>query len=252
MNCRICSAAGRHQGERAFTLLELLVVVGLMVILMGSIALALMGRGGEGMALANSQSIISGLVGSTRSQAALHQTAARLIVYGQMPPAANADASKYLRSLQIVRQETLANGSTAWVAVGDYVTLPAPICVVPPSPVPTNHLRLPTGQTWNNNAATGPVSTLTVATGFSYRGQVNATGTQFFGANGANGRILYLEFGADGTVSSNTTGNPTKIALSTAILSGNALPLFNNANAIRGILVRKTGAVSHINEATGF
>jgi prepilin-type N-terminal cleavage/methylation domain-containing protein len=247
--------AGRPRSQdsaRAFTLIELLVVMGLIVLFAGGAALALSGRGGEGAALANAQSLVAGLVGATRAQAALHQTNARLVVYAQMPPGANADGAKYLRALQIVRQETLENGNTVWVAVGDPVTLPTPVCVVPPGPVPANHLRLPIGQTWNNNVATGPVSMLSVQTGFNYRGQLTATTTQFFGVNGQSGRILFLEFAPDGTVVSNTTGNPTKIALSTAIVGGNVLPLFNNPNGVRGIFVRKTGAVSLVNLATGF
>jgi prepilin-type N-terminal cleavage/methylation domain-containing protein len=239
-------------GRRAFTLVEILVVIGLIVILVGGAAVALSGRGGEGAALENAQSIVAGMVGATRAQAALQQTNARLLVYAQMPPGANADSNKYLRMLQVIRQETLPNGRTIWVAAGSPVALPAPICVVPPSPVPTNHLRLPAGQNWNNNALTGPVSTLTVATGFNYFGQSSATATQFFGVQGLSGRILYLEFAADGTVTSNTSGNPTKIALATAILGINTLPLFNNAFGVRGLFVRKSGAVSLVNEATAF
>jgi prepilin-type N-terminal cleavage/methylation domain-containing protein len=237
---------------RAFTLIELLVVIGVIVLLVGGAALALGGRGGEGAALSNAQSLVAGLVGATRAQAALHQTDTRLIIYAQMPPAVTAYAAKYLRALQIVRLETLAGGNTVWVAAGDPVTLPTPICIVPPAPVPANHLRLPPGQTWNNNVATGPVSTLTTATGFNYRGQSGATASQFFGVNGRSGRILYLQFAPDGTVTSNTSGSPTKIALSTAILGGNSLPLFNNPSGVRGLFVRKTGAVSLVNVATGF
>jgi hypothetical protein len=228
-------------------------VIGLIVTLVGGAAVALGGRGGEGAALTNAQSLVAGLVSATRAQAALHQTEARLIIYAQMPPAANADAAKYLRALQIVRQETLASGASVWVAAGDPVTLPTPICVVPPGPVPANHLRLPTGQTWNNNVATGPVSTVLTGTGFNYRGQSAATASQFFGVNGQSGRIHYLEFLPDGTVRSSATGNnPTKIALSTAILGGNTLPLFNNPSGVRGLFVRKTGAISLVNVATGF
>jgi type II secretory pathway pseudopilin PulG len=236
----------------AFSLIELLVVMGLIVLLAGGAAMALSGRGGEGTALVNAQSLVSSMVGATRAQAALQQTRARLIVYAQIPPGANADAEKYLRMLQIVREQTLATGTNVWVAVGDPVKLPTPICVVPPAPVPTNHLRLPAGQTWNNNVATGPVSTLTVQAGFNYRGQVTATANQFFGVNGQSGRVLYLEFNPDGTVQSNATGSPTKIALSTAIVGGNTPPLFNNKEGIRGVLVRRIGAVSLVNRSDGF
>ncbi len=248
------SQTGRSAGLRpaaGFTLIELLAVIGVIMVLVGGGALALAGRGGDGAALASAQNVISGLVGATRAQAALHQTNARLIVYATIPPGTNADAGKYLRSLQVVRQDTLANGTTVWVASGDPVALPTPICVVPPAPVPTNHLN--TGVAWNNNAATGPVSTLTVLAAFNYRGQSAAVATQFFGRTGQNGRILYLEFSPDGTVVSNPTNNPpTKIALTTAVLSGTAPPRFNNASTVRGLFVRKTGSISLVDVATGF
>ena len=238
------------RGRAGFTLIELLVVVGVIVLLVAVGALAISGRGSDGASLANAQGLLSGMVETARAQAALHQTRARLIVYAQQPPAANADAAKYLRALQVVRLDTLQNGRTVWVAAGDPVTLPTPICVVPPSPVPRTHLG--TGVTWNNNAATGPVSTLLTATGFSYRGQTNANATQYFGISGRNGRIYYLEFAPDGTVSSNLTGNPTKIALTTAVLRGNALPSFNSAFSVRGLFVRRSGAISLVDSATGF
>jgi type II secretory pathway pseudopilin PulG len=240
--------ARNSTARRGFTLIELLVVVGLIVLLIVGAALALAGRGNEGAVMVNSQSLLAGLVGATRAQAALHQTNARLIIYAQLPP--TGDAAKYLRALQVVRQETLANGNTVWVAAGDPVSLPAPVCVVPPGMVPRDHLN--TGVTWNNNAATGPVSTLLSVNAFNYRGQSTGTTNQFFGAQNQSGRVHYLEFAADGSVSSNTSGTPTKIAISTAVIGGNVLPKFNNPNGVRGLFVRKTGAVSLVDDATGF
>jgi type II secretory pathway pseudopilin PulG len=237
-----------------FTLIEIMVAVSIMIVLTVLGGMALAGRGGEGAALAGAQGIVAGMVESARAQAALTQGNARLIVYGQQPPGTNVDSNKYLRALQVVRQETQANGSTVWVAAGDYVVLPVPVCVVPPSPVPANHLR--SGVAWTQNAATGPVSTLTVLTSFNYVGQSPTAGrtstAQFFGVQGQSGRILYLEFAPDGSVVSNTSGNPTKIALATAQLTPNALPLFNNANGVRGLFVRKTGSVSLVDDANSF
>jgi type II secretory pathway pseudopilin PulG len=247
---RGCDHNVRAASRRAaFSLIELLVVMGVIVLLLGGVGFALAGRGGEGVALANAQSLVSGLIGATRAQAALHQTDARLVIYAQMPPGATVDATKYLRTLQVVRQETLANGRNVWVAAGDPVTLPAPICVVPPAPVPTTHLR--SGVTWNNNVATGPVSTLMAEAGFSYRGQSTATAQQFFGAQNQSGRVLFLQFSPDGSITIPTT-SPIKIALSTAILASNALPQFNNASGVRGLFIRRTGAISLVDDATGF
>jgi hypothetical protein len=222
-------------------------VVGVIVILVGGFGVALAGRGGEGAALASAQSLVSSMVGAARAQAALHQTSARLIVYAQQPT--TSQDLRYLRALQVLRLETAPNGTTTWVAAGDPVNLPLPICVVPPAPVPTTHLR--SGVTWNNNVATGPTSVLTIATGFNYRGQTGAVATQFFGSQGASGRIFYLQFEPDGTVSSNTSTNPTKIVVTTAVL-GATLPAFDNANTVRGVFVRKSGSVALVNDATAF
>lgn len=245
---RSLSSQGFVARRSGFTLIELLAAMGVIILMLGAGGLALAGRGGEGVALSNGQTALSGMVTLARSQAVLHQTAARLLVYGNQPPAAAADANKYLRTFQVVRQE----GST-WVAVGDPVTLPPGVCVVPQSPVPTTHLR--TGVTWNNNVTTGPVSTLTTATGFSFAGQSLVPGgrvtNQYFGVNGT-GRVLYLEFDATGVVTSNTTTNPTRIALATAVLAPSALPQFNNAFGVRGIFIRKSGAISFVNDATSF
>lgn len=241
-------AGWKHLRPRAgFTLVEVLVVTGVIVVLAGLVAAALGGRGGEGVALANAQKIVAGLVSSARAQAALHQTNARLVVYAQ-PPGTTTDAAKYLRTVIVLREEPF--GSGRYVATGDPVLLPAPICVVPPSPVPATHLN--TGVAWNNNAATGPVSTLRRTTGFSYFGSASANTRQFFGTAGRTGTVLDLQFAPDGTVASNPTGNPTKIALATAVLSPSALPRFNNAFGVRGLFVRRTGAVSLVNGATAF
>jgi len=240
------SFANGHRFTSAFTLVEIMVVVGLIAILVGVAAVALKGRATEGVALANAQVQLKALVGAARAQAALHQTRARLLVYAQPPPGGNA--AKYLRYLQVVREETDARGQMIWVSAGDPLTLPAPICVVPPAPIPTTHLN--TGVTWNNNIANGPVSVLTAESAFNIRGQINGA-NQLFGGTGG-GRVYYLQFDATGAVTSNLSANPTKIALTTAVLSAAAVPRFNNANGVRGLLIRKTGAISLVNEATGF
>lgn len=229
----------------AFTLVELLVVVGLVIVLVGVTAVALSGRGTESAALANAQRTLMGLTATARAQAAVNHVNARLVIYAVQPP--NGDAGKYLRTLMVVREDPALAGT--FIAVGEPVPLPSPVCVVLPAPVPQTHLRA--GITWDNNAATGPVSTLQVANTFSYRGQPGAPATQFFGTTGS-GRVYYLEFDPTGAVISNPSTAPTKVALTTAVLAPNAFPQFNNANAVRGLIIRKSGAVSAVNDATSF
>lgn len=237
----------QQRSRAGFTLVELLIVVGLIILLTVGGAIALGGRGGEGMALANAQSMVASMLGAARAQAALHQTRTRLAVYATTPPGATADSNKYLRCLVVLREDPVDSGR--YLAVGDHLTLPAPICVVPPT-VPVNHLR--PGTTWPAVSTTSPHSTLVqLRNNFSYRSQANATATPFFGTSQTQGLIYYLEFGPDGTVT-NPLGASTKIALTTAILGGNALPQFNNPNGVRGIVIRKTGALSLVDESTGF
>lgn len=245
--CQVACATARRR-RRAFTLVELLVVIGVIVILLGGVGMAIAGRGGSGAALSTAQSLVAGLVGTARAQAVLHQTEARLLIYAQNPATGNRDNTRYLRALQVVRLETLPNGASAWVAVGDSVLLPAPICVVPPAPVPANHLS--PGVAWNNNAATGPVSTLNL-TNMSYRGQSGSTTLQYFGETGAARAVRYIEFGPDGTV---TMPNAPliKIALATATLSTSTFPLFNSATSVRGLFIRRSGAVSLVDDALSF
>ena len=243
------SASPRRRPFRGFTLIELLAVVGLIVILLGGFGLALRGRGGDGAALANAQKSLASLVGTARAQAGLHHTTARLLVYASQPPA--ADAGKFLRYLQVVREEPFGSGS--WVAVGTPVLLPAPVCVVPPAPVPRTMVA--TGVTWTATAALGPASALLGPVAANVIGQstlingVQRGTAQPFGGTGG-GQAYYLQFSPDGTVSG--SGTNLKLALGTANLAANALPQFNNANAVRGLLVRKTGAVTFVGDANSF
>ena len=105
-------------------------------------------------------------------------------------------------------------------------------------------------------ASSAPVSTVTTLASFNYFGQLGANGRgvgpQFFGLTNTTGRVYYVEFGPDGSITSPANLNPGKIAVSTAILQPTAVPKFNNKDAVRGVILRKTGAVAMVNEATGF
>ncbi len=211
---------------RAFTLIELLTVIGLIVVLVGSLAAALRDRGKAGATLQSAQSEVAALLNATRTQASLHRAPACLLIYADGPP--HGEAKKYLRCLQVAREEPPESGQ--WVAVGASVFLPGAIFIVPSS-VPATH-RAP-GVEWPETS--DRVSTLSGPTDFTLNGVP-------FGA------AYYIEFSLDGR----TPANGFRIALSTAKQSSDLLPQFDNPAAVRGIVVRSSGAVTLVNDATGF
>ncbi len=229
---RSCAAARRFSS--AFTLLELLVVVGLIALLAGGLGFALADAGGN--SLATAQSTIASLVGSARAQAAVHQTSARVYVYGLRPP--NGDAGKFLRLLQVFREEPAGSGT--YQAVGDAVYLPRGVYVVPPS---TTGL-LASGIVWPA-ANPGLLSTFATPQPQALR-PAQPAGAAFGGA--VTG--YYIEFAADGT--SNPAIQPYgKLVVATAALASN-LPQFNNPAAVRGVLLRASGAISFVNDPASF
>jgi prepilin-type N-terminal cleavage/methylation domain-containing protein len=217
--------------QRAFTLIELLAVIGVIVLLVGGIGLALSDPGAT--SLANAQNTLAALAGTARAQAAVRQTEARLLIYATRPP--NGDSEKYLRTLRVVVAAT--PGSTGpgaiWTAVGAPVSLPRGICVVPAA---TAGL-IASGVTWPTNPA--PVSTLlTPAAAYAITGEPATSPTPTYFA---------LEFSPSGTV------NPAaaKLAVSPAAVA-NSLPAFNNPGAVRGLLLRTSGAITFVNDAASF
>ncbi len=219
----------RRRGA-AFTLIELLMVVGLIGVIAGGLALALGDSAGN--SLATGQTLLSTMVGNARAQAAVNQTETRLLIYGARPPA--GDAEKFLRLMQVVRAEPA--GSQTWVAVGAPVALPRGIYVVPPS---TTGL-LVQGVVWPSN----PPLLSTLAGPFN---PIQPTGTPF----ASPATAFYLEFRADGTVTQVATQQFARLIVATASVANN-LPQFNNASAVRGLLIRPSGAVTFANDDRSF
>ncbi len=209
-----------------------MIVIGLIVIMIGGFGFAL--RDKAGSSLTSAQNTLGALVGQARAQAALNQTEARLMIYATRPP--GGDNLKYLRLLQVFVAAT--QGSTAfWVPVGSPTYLPNGVYLVPPT---TNGL-LAAGVAWPTNPA--PISAPLGTAGNPNQ----PNGTAFFGAS----TVFFIEFKADGSL--NPAASPyTKLVVTTGALGTNNLPAFNNANAVRGIRIRANGAISYVNEATGF
>ncbi len=215
-------------------------VVALIVALVGGASLAL--RDTASSSLASAQSVVGSLVSLARAQAAVNQTEARLVINNVRPTSFDPDL-KYLRLCQVFISATPgATNPTSWTPVGAPVYLPKGTFIVPAN---TTGL-LAAGITWPANPA--PVSTL--GTAGQLAGQ--AAGTAFASTN----QVMYVEFKPDGTpsVSTSLTAAATtiKIAVTSGTLTAAGLPSFTNQFAVRGVLIRPSGAVSYVSDATGF
>jgi hypothetical protein len=110
--------------------------------------------------------------------------------------------------------------------------------------VPTSTTGLlASGVTWPTNPA--PLSSL----GTDVAPNSAGVGTPFNGAS----TVFYLQFGPEGSVSAGAVSVApyAKLIVATATLTNN-IPQFNNAGAIRGLLVRPTGAITFVNDAASF
>jgi prepilin-type N-terminal cleavage/methylation domain-containing protein len=87
--------------KAAFTLVELLVVLGIMLIAT-TILFTGGGGGGDGVKLSSSQRIVSGIAQGARGQALLKNSEARLIIYADTASNAGGDPEKILRYFGII------------------------------------------------------------------------------------------------------------------------------------------------------
>ena len=107
----------RRQHLTGFTLVELLVVIG--IILIASSVVLLNTSGGSGSALSASQRIVSGIAQGARGQAILKGATTRLIIYSD--DSGNIDDDKKLRFFGIIYEDESTVGNWYAATQGTYL-----------------------------------------------------------------------------------------------------------------------------------
>lgn len=206
----------------AFTLIELMVVIGIIALLAGGAGIALRGNNPEA-SLRNAQGLAMSVLAAARGQAALSQTTARIIV--------QADSSKadFLRSFRIVVRDG-DEDENKWKQVGTTVVLPEGIYIVPSGSLDDVKYE-------NDNGAwtAGRRSTLFDAVG------------PVFGVTIENEEVLISK---DISPLGNLDGG--RIVLTAGRTTGPTQVSLFNASAVRGLEVSRYGVASLINDSSSF
>jgi len=208
------------KGRSSFTLLELLVVLAVATAAAAALTWTLRTPAGA-VALQAGQGTLAGLCTAARARAVLAGVNTRLAV-----SADPADADGVLRWWQVVQEDGANPG--CWRADGGGFRLPRGVYVVPPPGA-----AVPGAPSW-------PAARRSTALSAS---------AQAMTINGAAaGSFYYLQFTPRGT-----TGGGNLVLVAGRSEPGGSYPcVFDNPDAIRGVLVRSSGAITLLSDAGAF
>jgi prepilin-type N-terminal cleavage/methylation domain-containing protein len=211
-----------HRSQKAFTLVELLVVIS--IILIASSIIFIGGNSGSGAALSSSQRIVSGIAQGARGQAILKNAETRLIIYAGADRNATGDPEKWLRFFGIVYWGTDSDGTEGWIAATQGTFLPDGIYF---------NKDLSDDNNWPESTMTLDYPRVKAQTGGSetyYYYEFNSNGTM---ATGFDNAWLVLQAGTlrpvDGTLSVDFTEE-------------------KNANLKTALIFRRVGTTTPVND----
>lgn len=228
----------------AFTIIELLVVIGLIAVLTAGIGIALT-TGGKGSALQNSQAIVNSLFAGARGQAAIRQADAAVLV--NVLPSSDG----FLREFCIATK----NASGDWVVTGDPVRIDREIYLVPPTGEFSTTSEVDYVGTWTNMT-----STAYETAGSDLNVFLSDGSTELQDGDGTDlvFRIVQI-FNPRGLVDTSSPDRAAlpanhlmKVVLSTAQRGSAPILKFSNPEEVRGVLITNYGIPVFVNEALAF
>lgn len=238
---------------QAFTLIELLAVIGIISVLAVIIGASL-GGGNASVSLGNGQRIASGIFQAARSVAIVKGSRARVIIYKEGKRSFNNDTTKQLRFMGIVYESTTTPGE--WIPANSGTYLPEGIYFLPPDySTNSDYLNgLISGKSLSGSSNAGNTDDLSISS-FNYTntGDSNDNANDFdvsypvFSRSGSdedtwyfyeyNSRGISENPGAYFVLAAASKDAPTK---DDQLYSLN----FDNQYAVSGFAIRKLGGVS--------
>ena len=215
-----------RETARAFTLIELLMVLGLVVLLSAAVGLTLR-EGHPTGALQAGQGMLAGLVAKARGQAVLNQRRVMLVVE------ADAAGEDFLRRIHLVLET--APGSGRWQGLNDGLLLPRGIFVVPGRDGADGAVFPGGPEAWpvrrHSSLQPAGAGSITLAPG--------------------DGAAVYLAMSVPFEASDWPGTSDCRFVLAMAHRTATGVE-FSQAEAVRGIVLSSYGVVLLINEAAGF
>lgn len=221
-----------------FTLVELLVVIGLIAVLAGGVGVAMMGGDKAGSIRAAQRTLIS-LYSTARAKAALENSDVLLIVD------ADATSDTFMRSIKLAYESP--RGSDRWRLVGAPTIFDPGVNIVPALAAPTEGFKFT--DDWNPNEFRSNVFYQPIP-------QVLQQTTEI-GGGAIPGRYAILaRFKSSGRISNvggfaGAAGTTNKIVIAESSVEEPGAIVFSNPFGVRGVTVSDYGVLTMIDDAEG-